>query len=514
MKNKTKKRTALIMLVVYIFLLTPVLAADYDGHWAKEYIDQASARGWITGYSDGTFLPDQVINRAEFATILWRVLGKPQPQGESPFTDVSETDWYHDAVVALYEAGIISGYGGGLYGPLDEQTREMSFCVLARASGLEPVNAEAYKDFTDHESVSSWARSDVSAMIEAGYVSGSGGKLLPADGLKRGEAAKLFVLIYVGETELRIVCLAPSMVEVVYALGFGDDIVGWSQYTDYPIEVTERDGWVPYEEYEFISIEDELKKDVAVVSTFYTYNAELIDALNPTLILAESGTQMFMYEELTEKGYNVLHHDPQSLDEVYEMMISIGDALGAKDVAATLVEGYRQEIEEIVAITSQLPQVKVYYEIAHRTYYGDTSYGPYTAGSGTPFDQMVEIAGGVNVFDDLEGGYAQVEYEDIIEADPDVILSPMWPNAMDYEVTTIYEIMTREGFSDISAVQTSRVLFYDSSLFKRYGPRTITAIKKLAYILHPYYFENPENSVSPWELGKIDVFYPIPSPLR
>lgn len=314
--------------------------------------------------------------------------------------------------------------------------------------------------------------------------------------------------------EQRIVCLAPSMVEVVYSLGYGDEIVGWSQYTDYPVEVTQREGWIPYEKYAFVSAEEELAKDVAVVSGFTDYNAELLDQLEPTLILAESGMQYGMYEELKGKGYNVLHFDPSTLDEVYEMMLQVGDALGAADVAQQLVEGYRAEIARIQEITSKLPKVKLYYEIAHKRDYGGVFYGPYTAGSGTPLDQMVEIAGGENVFAHLEGGYADVAFEDIVKANPDVILSPMWPNAGDEEVTTIFEIMTREGFADISAVKTSRVLYYDSSLFKRYGPRSITAIQKLAYLLHPYYFDNPQDSVSPWELGRIDVLYPIPAPLH
>lgn len=316
------------------------------------------------------------------------------------------------------------------------------------------------------------------------------------------------------QTKQRIICLAPSMVEVVYALGFGDEIVGWSQFTDYPVEVTQRNGWIPYEHYAFVSVEDELAKDVAVVSGFTDYNAELVEKLDPTLILAESGMQYAMYEELLAKGYNVLFFDPTTVDEVYDMMLAIGEAMGAAEVAKALVDGYREEIEEIRKITASLPKVKLYYEIAHRMTYGDDSFGPYTAGSGTPLDQMVEIAGGENVFAHLSGGYADVTFEDIVKANPDVILSPIWPNAGDEEVTTIYEIMSREAFSEISAVKTSRVLYYDSSLFKRYGPRTITAIKKLAYLLHPYYFTNPENSVSPWELGRIDVMYPSPEPLH
>jgi len=312
------------------------------------------------------------------------------------------------------------------------------------------------------------------------------------------------------KAEQRIVCLAPSMVEVVYALGLGDSIVGWSRYTDYPPDVEKRKGWVPYGDYEFVSVEDELAKDVAVVSGFTDYNADVIAALNPTIILAESDIQKQMADELSASGYKVLFNNPKTLDEVFEMILNIGEALGVSETAENLVNGYKADIEEIKAITKDLPKVKVYIEIAHVREYDGIPYGPYATGSGTPFDQMIEIAGGVNVFANLQGDYAEVTYQAIVDTNPDVILSPMWPDAQEGEVTTIAEIVSREGFDQINAVKNSRVYFYDSSLFKRFGPRSVTAIKKLAYLLHPYYFDNPENSVSPWELGRIDQTYPMP----
>lgn len=319
----------------------------------------------------------------------------------------------------------------------------------------------------------------------------------------------------------RIVCMTPSMVEVVYALGKQDEIVGWSAYTDYPPEVEDTEGWESYHRYEGMmtldemDVDYELAKQVPVVSRFYDYNAELVDAVEPTIILLESSAQAGMQAELEAKGYTVIYSNPTTLDEVFEMMLTIGEALGASDVAEELVAGYRADIAEIEAITADLPKVKVYFEIAHQMDYGEYGiFGPYTNASGTPFDDMIRIAGGENLFGDLEGDYVQVAFADVVERNPDIILSPMWPNAQSWEVTTLYEIYTREGFDATNAVLNSRVHFYDSSLMKRFGPRTVTAIKKLAYLLHPYYFENPENSVSPWELGKIDAFYAIPESLH
>jgi len=304
----------------------------------------------------------------------------------------------------------------------------------------------------------------------------------------------------------RIVCLAPSCVEVIYALGMQDALVGWSQYTDYPPEVTLTEGWVPYYEYQFISVEDELAKDVAVVSGFIDYNRAVIDALNPTLIIATESIQRGMAEELAAAGYNVLYQNPTTLDQVFQAMIEVGAAIGRENKARKLVRDYYAEIEEIKAITDSLPDISVYLEISH--------YGPWATGSGSPMDQIIELAGGENIFADVPYSAFETSNAEIVARNPDVILTPLWPKAGPYEVTTVSEIVIRPGYQGITAVMYDRVYHYDSSLFKRPGPRQVTAIRKLAYLLHPYYFSNPENSVSPWELGKIDAYYDPPAPLR
>lgn len=309
-----------------------------------------------------------------------------------------------------------------------------------------------------------------------------------------------------GAIKQRIICLAPSCVEVIYSLGMQDALVGWSQYTDYPPEVTYTRGWVPYYEYQFVSVEDELAKEVAVVSGFVDYNKPVIDALNPTLIIATESIQKGMAEELAAAGYNVLYQNPTTLDEVFQAMIEVGTATGTENKARKLVKGYYAEIEEIKAITEKLPRISVYLEISH--------YGPWATGSGSPMDQIIEIAGGKNIFDDVPYSAFPTTNPEIVTRNPDVIMTPLWPHAGPYEVTTVSEIVMREGYQTITAVKNDRVYHYDSSLLKRPGPRQVTAIRKLAYLLHPYYFSNPPNSVSPWELGKIDAAYDPPAPLR
>ena len=124
--------------------------------------------------------------------------------------------------------------------------------------------------------------------------------------------------VAVAETapEMRIVCMAPSMVECVYALGLGDKIVGWSAYTDYPVAATTTEGYQPYQYYYDTDTQDfdaeyELGKkpgpdgeykQVAVVSKFYDYNQTILDGLNPTIILCEGSDQATWVDALNEQG--------------------------------------------------------------------------------------------------------------------------------------------------------------------------------------------------------------------
>lgn len=306
--------------------------------------------------------------------------------------------------------------------------------------------------------------------------------------------------------EQRIISLSPSHSEVLYALGLGNQIVGWTKYCNYPPEVQDVPGWLPYDKYEFKSIEDELIKNVAVVSAFTQVNYELIDSLKPTLILSVHQMQREIANVLRNKGYNVLHFEPKTLDDVFTLIETVAKATGKEKVAERLVKEYRKEIKDIKAITKDLPKVKVYFEINHN--------GPYALGAGSPMDQIIDFAGGVNIFEDVKRLAFKPSLDEIIKRNPDVILTPLWPHAGRDEVTTVREIVVREGFENIEAIKNDRVYHYDSCLLKKPGPRQVTAIKKLAYLLHPYYCKNPENSVDPWELGKIDETYPPIKPLR
>ena len=99
-------------------------SSDYEDHSAASHIMETLAKGWTTVYSDGTFRPDDPITRADFAVMLWRVLGAVHGGGGNPFVDVLISAEYYDAVLALNDMGIILEDGGGRFAPNNTLSRE------------------------------------------------------------------------------------------------------------------------------------------------------------------------------------------------------------------------------------------------------------------------------------------------------------------------------------------------------------------------------------------------------
>ena len=171
---------------------------DTADHWASEYIERAVDYGFVNGYTDGSFHPDDPITRAEFTKIVNSVL-ENNLADDIEFEDVSEDDWFFEDVRKGVAAGFISGYSPTSFGPGNQITRQEAAVMLSRivpASGEEAT----LKVFGDYEDVASWAETAFSKMVGKGYIGGStNGNLEPASNLTRAQAAKLLVDIYENE---------------------------------------------------------------------------------------------------------------------------------------------------------------------------------------------------------------------------------------------------------------------------------------------------------------------------
>lgn len=138
--------------------------------WYAQAVENAVEQGLMTGTSSNTFSPNTTMTRAMLATVLYSLAQTPPVSGELPFSDTAQDSWYSQAVVWATENGYISGYGNGLFGPDDPVTREQ-FAVILWRYAQSPLAGTA-AGFSDSTSISPWAANAADWVKEAGIMSG------------------------------------------------------------------------------------------------------------------------------------------------------------------------------------------------------------------------------------------------------------------------------------------------------------------------------------------------------
>ena len=176
---------------IYRFEANPVGFRDVANHWAEDSIAFCAARGIFQGVGDDLFAPNAPMNRAMFATVLYRLAGSPAVSGADGFSDIEDGSWYTDAVLWGQSTGVIDGYGGGLFGPDDPVTREQMCTMIVRwldYMGYELPAVMDAKAFTDADQVSSWARESISQAQISGLIDGMpSGAFAPKNNATRAE---------------------------------------------------------------------------------------------------------------------------------------------------------------------------------------------------------------------------------------------------------------------------------------------------------------------------------------
>lgn len=189
---KKKQTLALLlagaMLVPNAFAASPEDFHDFPTDWSAAGLRSAVQNGLLNG-SNGEIDGNGLLTRAQLAAIVNRAFGADKAADLSGFTDVRPDAWYHNDMAVSVAMGAFQGANGKL-NPESPITREEAFAVLARAFGLDG-DASALSDYTDGDSVSPWAKSAVSALIDSGFVNGANGKLNPRSSITRAEFAKV-----------------------------------------------------------------------------------------------------------------------------------------------------------------------------------------------------------------------------------------------------------------------------------------------------------------------------------
>ena len=179
-----------LVLPASVFAADTKIASDLNGHWAQATIQQWMSKGLIGGYEDGTFQPDRAITRAEFIKLVNKAIGANKA-GVVNFTDVSADDWFYGELQLAMGAGYVGGFEDGTFRPNDTVTRAQAAAFIAKAKNLANDPAAAAR-FVDNSAIADWAKGAVGAAAKAGYIGGyQDGTFQPDKALTRAEAVSM-----------------------------------------------------------------------------------------------------------------------------------------------------------------------------------------------------------------------------------------------------------------------------------------------------------------------------------
>jgi iron complex transport system substrate-binding protein len=266
----------------------------------------------------------------------------------------------------------------------------------------------------------------------------------------------------------KIVSLAPSCTEILFALGLDDKVVAVTKFCDYPYNFT---AWIE-------------AGNMTSVGDFKNPNMEVIASLDPDLILATAGVQGETVDTMRDLGYNVLVLDPANISGVFKDIELVGRATGKNAEASSLVTNLSNRINAVVnKVANAASKPKVYYEV----WYDPTSL--WSAGAKAWQNELIEKAGGVNIFADQQIDYFQSSAEAVIDRNPDVIVLPAGGMGTGPAFWGSFdEVKARPAWNMISAVQNNRLCEIDQNLLGRAGPRVADAVEALAKFIHPELF--------------------------
>ena len=270
---------------------------------------------------------------------------------------------------------------------------------------------------------------------------------------------KYFILIFISlwclsikpcgaSSKLRVISLTPATTEILFALGLDNEIVGVSSFCDYPAAATKKEK----------------------VGTFSYANIEKIVSLKPDIIFCTGLEQAPLVTKLKQLGLQVYVCDPANFEELFASILEMGRLTSRENQARKLTEKMRSFVSAIKEKSASLPDNKrprVFVEI-----WNDPLM---TAGEASFIDELINIAGGINVARAIHKAYSNISPEYVIKKDPQVIIlgymTPELPVAF---------LQARLGWKNVSAVKNSRVYSdIDPNVLFRPGPRLIEALQEI-----------------------------------
>jgi len=245
----------------------------------------------------------------------------------------------------------------------------------------------------------------------------------------------------------RIISLAPNITEILYAIGANDKIVGISNYSDYPEDT----------------------KNKLKVGGFFNPSIEKIFALSPDIILIARGTPLSVINKLKELGLKVYSSDPHTINDIYDLIFTIGKITGNINEGISLIKNFKAIEKNVTDKVKKISdKKKVYVEIWNNP--------RISVGKNTFINALINEAGGINITENLKGDWPIVNNEYIIKENPDVIIL-LYPGKKS-------DVGKRPGWSTIKAVKNGKIFIENPDIFERPSPRIIIGLTALYNILY------------------------------
>jgi len=263
--------------------------------------------------------------------------------------------------------------------------------------------------------------------------------------------------IRVPDDPRRIIALAPSISEIIFALGQQDRLKGTTQFSNYPPEVA----------------------NLPKVGSYVRLDLERIVALNPDLCIAiKDGNPKTIIDRLQSLNIPVFAVNPRNLETLLQTIQRIGAILNASARAKTLVEDMRSRIQQVDALVSKIDRrPRVFIQIGISPII--------SAGSNTFVDELIARAGGINVAAG-NSAYPHFSREQVLALAPDVLIITTMARSGAFEKAKA----EWNRLSQMPAVRKKRIYTVNSDVFDRPSPRLLDALEILTRLLHPQLFED------------------------
>ncbi|MGZ3534810.1 MAG: ABC transporter substrate-binding protein [Thermodesulfobacteriota bacterium] len=262
----------------------------------------------------------------------------------------------------------------------------------------------------------------------------------------------------------RIISLAPSITEILFALGLNEEIIAITNFCDYPKAVLGKPR----------------------IGGFVNPDTEKIVSLKPDLIIGiRDGNRMDTVDRLNDFGFPVYLIDPKGFDGVMGTIKNIGEVVGREQESRRLIKELIDKRENMITLTRSLSKPRVFFQV------GDVPL--ITVGKGTLGDDLIRLAGGRSISENELVSYPSYSIETILAMAPEMIII----SSMETKKDHMYLVKKWQNWKSIPAVKMNAIHVIDSNLVDRPTPRIAEGLDALVRIIHPEAFKEKAAHQSP-----------------